>query len=90
MGFPLDRKGENAWAASLAYVSRDFAWLLQMSGGAQEKFKGHIASFPESEESPVSSARVSSASRMRWGTETGGGLISLRARGRRFRNFTRV
>lgn len=90
MGLPFDCNGENASVASFAYDSLDFTWTLQTSGETHEKFKEHIASFPENDESPVSSARVSSASRIRWGTGTEGGRMSLRTRGRRARNFESV
>lgn len=65
IGLPFDCNGENAWIESFAYNSRDFDWILQTSGETQEKFRGHIPSFPLNDESPVNSARVLSASRIR-------------------------
>jgi len=65
MGLPLDCNGENALIASFAYDSRDFAWILQTSGVTQEKLREHIPSFPLYDGSPVSTARVSRASRIR-------------------------
>jgi len=90
MGLPLGCNGENALMAPFAYDSRDFACILQTSGETQEKLKEHIASLPLKEGSPVRTANVSSASRIRSGIETDGGLMSLRVRGRRARNFKRV
>jgi len=65
MGLPFRCNGENALMASFAYDSRDFAWILQTSGVTQEKLREHIPSFPLYDGSPVSVARVSSASRIR-------------------------
>ena len=65
IGLPLGCNGEKASAASFAYDSRDFTWILQISGETQEKFNEHSPSLSEYEVSPVNSARVPSAWRIR-------------------------